>query len=64
MEKVCSLEEGLQLGIAATTMATTRTNQRVEDKAMEDHSLNKSLEESDATTTIRRVISREFVRRC
>ena len=64
MEKVCSLKECLQLGMAATTMATIGTNQRVEDRAMEDRILNPNLKESDATTAIRRAISREIVRRC
>ena len=58
MGKVYSLGEDLQLGMEARTMATTGTNQRVEAKAMEDCSLNKSLVGGDVTTTTRRVISR------
>ena len=64
MVKVCSLEEDMQLGMVATTMSTTGRNQRVEDKAMEDRNLNRILAGSDATTAIRRVISREIERRC
>ena len=57
------LKEGMQLGMAVTTMETSETNQRVKDKSMEDRSLNKSLEKSDTTTAIRRVILREIARR-
>ena len=64
MGKFYSLEEDLQHEMAATNMATTKTNQRVKDKAMEDCSLNKILVGSNATTTPRRVISREIARRC
>ena len=49
--------------MAVTTMETSETNQRVKDKSMEDRSLNKSLEKSDTTTAIRRVILREIARR-
>ena len=45
-------------------MATIRTNQRVEDKSMEDHILNWNLEENDATIAIRKAISRDIARRC
>ena len=45
-------------------MATNGTNQRVEDKTMEDRILNRNLEENNATAAIRKAISREIARRC
>ena len=64
VEKVCLLEEGLQLEMAVTTMATTGKNRRVKDRAMENLIPNWNLEERNVITVIRRAISKGIARSC